>query len=329
MKKLNIGWTVKKIMQKVEKGQILFNHPMQRKSGQWDVDKQSLLIHSLLADYPIPPLYSVQDETDATKYSVLDGKQRLTIIKGYISDEFSLSDVPEVEIDGVQYEVSGLKFSELKEELRQEIEDFNLLMYIFTECSEEDVEEIFYRMNNGVSLTENQKTRAKLGNELLEFVDETLATKFFKEKASFSSLQLKKSEDETCILQTLLLLTDFKFVKFGSDDISKFVKEYRESINQEELERCKNLFVKLDGAFTEKHKLLKKIHIPMFIMALKTSEDMDINFDKFQEWINSFLNNYDAKGTYGQLCSGNTTNREKVIKRLDLINNSLIDYVTQ
>jgi hypothetical protein len=329
MKKLNISWTVKKIMQKVEKEQVLFNHPMQRKSGQWDTNKQSLLIHSLLADYPVPPLYSVQDEGDTSKYSILDGKQRLTIIRNYMKDEFALTDVPEFQIDGVDYEISGLKFSELSEELRQEIEDFNLLMYIFTDCTDEDVEEIFYRMNNGVSLTEDQKTRAKLGSELLKFVDETLDTTFFKDKASFSKLQLKKAEDQTCILQTLMLLTDYKFSKFGNEDISKFVKEFRGDCNTEQLQECKDLFVKLDGAFNEKHKLLKKIHIPSFVMALKTSDDMGIGFHKFKEWIHNFLENYDAKNEYGQLCSGNTTNKEKVVKRLDFINNSLIDYVTQ
>lgn len=326
MKKTSIPFTIKKIMQKIEKENIKFNYCVQRKEDQWSLDKKSLLIHSILGDYPIPPIYTFDDDG---AYQVLDGKQRCTTIKSFINNEFALTDVPEVIMDGEEYEISGLKFSELHEDLQDEINGSSLLMYIFTDCSEDEVSEIFYRLNNGESLTQGQQTRARLGSELISFVDDTLKLPLFKEKADFTKLQLKKSEDETCVLQTLMLLTDYKYKKFGAADILTFVESYRNKCNESELEKYKNLFVKLDEAFVEKHKLLKKIHIPMFVMALKTSEDMEIPFDKFKEWINHFISNYDAKSEYGQLCSGNTTNKEKVLKKLELINNSLIDYAIQ
>lgn len=325
MKKTSIPFTVKKIMQKIEKGNILFNHCVQRKEDQWNLDKKSLLIHSILGDYPIPPVYTYDDDGN---YQVLDGKQRLTTIKSYINGEFALTEVPEVFVDGEEHDISGLRFDELHEELQDEIHGSSLLIYIFTDTSEEEVTEIFYRLNNGEELTRGQQTRAKLGTKLISFVDSTLQLSFFKEKANFTTLQLKKSEDETCVLQTLMLLKDYNFKKFGADDILKFVESYRDNCKSEELERYKNLFIKLDETFTQKHKLLKKIHIPMFVVALKTSEDMGIEFNKFKEWLSNFIDNYDSKSEYAQLCSGNTTNKEKVTKRLELINSSLIEYVT-
>lgn len=328
MEKTSVNFTIKKIMQKVEKGNIRFDcNGVQRKEDQWDLDKKSLLIHSILSNYPVPAIYTYLD--DEGNYQILDGKQRITIIKNYRDNQFALSEVPEAVIDGEEFEISGLRFEELSQELQDEINGFSLLMYIFTDCSEEEVSEIFFRLNNGVPLNAMQQTRAKLGAFLINFVDDTLKLPFFKEKANFTKFQIKKSQNETCLLQTLMLLKEYPYKKFGANDILKFVESYKDTCNKSELEEYKNLFIKLNEAFEKKNKLLKKIHIPMFVMALKTSEEMDIPFDKFKKWINNFVNSYNAKSEYGKLCCGNTTNKEKISRRLELINDSLINYVTQ
>ncbi len=50
-------YTVKKINEGIENKTIVFDHPMQRKAGQWDLEQQSLLIHSILAGFAIPQAY--------------------------------------------------------------------------------------------------------------------------------------------------------------------------------------------------------------------------------------------------------------------------------
>lgn len=206
MNKLSVSWTIKKIVQNIDKGKILFNHLMQRKSNQWSEEQKSLLIHSLVSDYPIPPLYAIQDDTDSSKYSVLDGKQRLINISEYIKNNWSLTeDTPNVLIDGKEYKIAGQFYKELNENVKDELKDASLLMYIFEDCSEDEIEEIFYRLNNGTALTKDQKTRAKLGSNLIKFIDQILELDFFKKKAYFTKYQLRKAEDQTCVLQTLML----------------------------------------------------------------------------------------------------------------------------
>lgn len=325
MKKLSISFTVKKLIQKINNDNIKFNNPLQRKPEQWSQEQKSLLVHSLVSDYPVPPLYAVQDDN---KYSILDGKQRLTVIGDFVKDQWKLSeDMPEVNLNGISYNISGLGFSELDEEIKDELKDASLLMYIFEDCSDEEIEEIFYRLNNGEALTKDQKTRARLGNDLVKFIDNILETEFFKKKAYFTNYQLRRAEDQTCILQTLMLLNNYVYKSFGGNDILKFVQVYRNNFKQEELQLCKDLFNKLNECFTEKNKLIKKIHIPMFVMALKTSQDKEIPFNEFKAWINYFVNNYDSSSKYASYCSGNTTNREKVNKRIELITKDLIGYV--
>jgi hypothetical protein len=331
VKKLNVSWTVKKIVYNIDKGNVLFNHPIQRKSGQWSDEQKSLLIHSLLSDYPVPPLYAVQDQNEnSSKYSVLDGKQRLTVLQNYIKDGWKLmKEMPEVIINETTYDISGLKFSQLPEDAREELESANLLMYIFEDCSDDEIEEIFYRLNNGTALTKDQKTRIRLGDRLARFIDEVLELDFFKTKAYFSPYQLKRAEDQTCILQTLMLLVDYKYKTFNNSDVLEFAEYYRENYKEDDLQECIKLFRLLDNAFTEKHKQIKKINIPMFVMALKATLDMDSSFELYSGWVNKFIDSYNPKCEYAQYCGQGSTHKDKILKRLDLTYNDLIDYISE
>lgn len=125
-------FTVKSIIENTENGNITYDHPMQRKPGQWDNEQQSLLIHSILAGYAVPQAYGLQlyDNYDYA-FSVLDGKQRFTTVYDFVHDEFSLADdMPVVtirkrhvvtddngnkkaEFVNHEYDISALKFSEL------------------------------------------------------------------------------------------------------------------------------------------------------------------------------------------------------------------------
>lgn len=329
MKKLSISWSIKKIMQNINKGNIIFNHPIQRKTGQWTKEQKSLLIHSMLSDYPIPPLYAIKDKMKDNKYSILDGKQRLTIIKDFMEDKFNLLNVPPVIIDDIEFDINGLKFSGLQEELKDELKDVNLLIYIFEDCSEYEIEEIFFRLNNGTALTKDQKTKAKLGAELAMYIDDILNYDLFINKASFSAYQIKRAEDQGCILQTLMLLNEYTTSKYGSNEILKFAVYFRYNHTQSQLDRCKDLFSKLGNAFDKKHKLIKKVNIPMFIMSLKFSEDMEIPFEEFKDWINSFVNKYDTNSEYAYYCGNHTTNKDSVNKRIDLICEDLLEYISK
>lgn len=52
------NWTVSNIKKMYESKQVLsFSHPIQRQSELWNNMQKSLLIHSMLANYPIPNIY--------------------------------------------------------------------------------------------------------------------------------------------------------------------------------------------------------------------------------------------------------------------------------
>ena len=142
LKKANIQWTGKTLRNQIEKGQVSFDCAVQR-NPVWDVSRKSLLIHSMIEGYPIPPFYFSR-RTDG-KYDALDGQQRSLAIKGYLDSDFSLSeDTPTVsDENGYPVAVAGLEISELPEWIQDNIKYYSLTIYYFEDITEEEIAELF------------------------------------------------------------------------------------------------------------------------------------------------------------------------------------------
>jgi hypothetical protein len=348
MQTIEREYTIKAINKGIENGNVRFDHPMQRKPGQWDLDQQSLLIHSVLAGFAVPQAYVLQIfEGDYDSYSVLDGKQRFTTLYDYMHDCFKLSaNTPSVNIrrrriidgeDGqrkqenivVEYELAGKLFSELNENLKEKMEEKVLSCVMLVDCTDEEIEEQFYRLNNGTPLTKDQKTRVLLGDDLSEFVDKVEATEFFdakENKSYFTSLQRKRGEIQTCILQTLMLVMDYPFKNFNNDATMEFAKWFRGNHKISDLEYCEELFVKLNMAIPKgdkPHKLMKKTNIPILAYHIQTIDEMGVSLEKYGEWIIKFLNSYTPDCEYASYCGQGATSKTKVMARLEYVEKQL------
>lgn len=190
LKRANITWTAKQLAKMKQKGTINFDNSVQR-GYVWDVDRKSLLIHSMLVGYPIPPLYAAKNENT---YDMLDGKQRTSSIGDYLEDSYALGDVPAVELeDGTVADISGKLFSELPEELRDVILSYSLTVYYFDGITEDEVAEMFYRLNNGKAMTAIELTRVKAKS--LAAIKALAAHKIFKDALTEKALAKYTNED--------------------------------------------------------------------------------------------------------------------------------------
>ena len=167
LKKANIQWSGKTLRNQIEKGQVSFDCAVQR-NPVWDVSRKSLLIHSMIEGYPIPPFYFAR--RDDGKYDALDGQQRSLAIKGYLDGEFPLSeDMPAVtDENGYPVIITGMMFPELPEWAQDNIKDYSLTIYYFEGITEEEIAELFFRINNGKPLTSVELTRVK-AKSILKF----------------------------------------------------------------------------------------------------------------------------------------------------------------
>ena len=171
MKKSTTPQNIKTLKKWYEAGTLNTDHPVQRVSGIWNNLQQSLLIHSVLSDFIIPPLYMLKEKVDKTTvYHLLEGKQRVTSLFSFINEEYSLHPkTPKVVLDGKEYVIALKKFSELEEELKDEILGYFFTIYQIEEASEEEVEESFARLNSGTALSKIQLSRPKMGTVLADW----------------------------------------------------------------------------------------------------------------------------------------------------------------
>lgn len=163
-----------------------------------------------------------------------------------------------------------------------------LSIIVLADCTDEEIEDQFYRLNNGTALTKDQKTRVLLGDELAAFVERVEASEFFSEdshKTCITPLQRKRGEIQTTILQTLVLVMDYPFKNFNNDTIMEFAKWFRVNHNESDLEYCEELFDKLNTAVPasdKPNKLMKKTTIPILAYHIQTIDELGISLERWK-----------------------------------------------
>lgn len=160
MKRFNMDTSVKALVNMMGSDEINFDCAVQR-NKVWDLEKKSLLIHSLLYGYTVPPFYLTKNE-DGT-FDSLDGKQRSNCLYDFMNNDFVLSAKMPVVYDdeGMEYEFAGKTYQELPEWAQDKIKDYMLSIYYYEDMNSDEIREFFFRLNNGKPLTSIELSRAK------------------------------------------------------------------------------------------------------------------------------------------------------------------------
>lgn len=323
-----------------EKKVLSFDHPIQRKSEQWSDTQKSLLIHSMLANYPVPNIYVLREDSQELdeknkpvfNYFVMDGKQRLTSVLSYIWGEFPLDEnIPAIIIEDVEYQIAGKYFCDLEEPVQYEIKRYKFDIIAFEECSNREIEEIFFRLNNSTPLTKSQVAKAKVGVEIAELINELLTSKFFTTSCNFSKAQLKASDDQKVLIQSMMLLDtnnvpDFELKDFSENSILEYSESIRGTYTDKQSNILKSAIQYLTDAFPEKNKQLRKISIPTLVYMADIAEDKEIKPMYFRQWFEFFTEEDELMEDYKTFCSTGSTKLEKVQGRLAVMTKSFCKY---
>jgi len=178
------------LMLYLEKNKICTNPTYQRYSDIWSINKKQLLIDSILNGFDIPKLYFIESPTDENckrnRYAVIDGKQRLEAIWGFMSGNFPLADDflyredPDVEARGLSYNELAQKYPRLK----AKFDGHALSVVVIKTDDMEVVEEMFSRLNEGEPLSASEKRNA-MGGPIPPLVRELAKHKYFKSTVPF------------------------------------------------------------------------------------------------------------------------------------------------
>lgn len=353
MEKRTQNYNLEEIIERMDKKKLSFDYPIQRESGQWDKSQKSLLIDSILNGFFLPEIYIIREGTeDFAPMSVLDGKQRLTTLYEFAKDGFALSnDLDDVTIMDISfddnkkpikeertYAIANKKFSELDPELQKTFNKYKLEVKLLAGFSDEQIEDQFFRLNNGCTFTKSQKANVKLGTELAGKIKEIEECDFFENRAVFSNLQRKRGEVVSCILQSMMLLSDFEYRSFAASEVVRYADYLNENPDHDLIDRTKDLFDRLFCVLPPYDKeidknCLKKIHIPILINNLDTIDKLDVDYDLTDDEYTQFLEKWfevwnDTSG-YLDFCGQGSTGRTKVEGRIETMKKELREYAMQ
>jgi len=312
--KFNRTVTPKWVSKNVEK--IRFDLAIQR-NEVWDSDRKSLFIHSLIVGYSIPYFYA-QDNGDDYLW-MLDGKQRMTTIYKFMNGEFELSpNTPNVG----EIEVAGLKYEDLPEEFKDEILTTNLYINTYKNMTEDERDEMFLRLNNGMALTKIELTRVMASSKIMDYVKEIAQKQFFK-TIVLNDNQRNRFIDEELILQIMSLVYENNAVSLSSKSIAEFALKIKEiGISDEQMEMMRKVSDYLNDALPIQEKFMKKINIPMIFFCAKKAIEDGVSHEKFGGFIQKFFSGERGKSIsfkYNDATSSSSAKIENVRIRLNEI----------
>lgn len=299
----------------IESGKYNMKHKLQRKEGQWNNRQRGELIDSMLRSYPLDPIRCEVKE-DTIGY-VFDGIQRSTNIRDFLQDVFSLpKSLKPVTLDGIEYEIAGKKFSELEENVQDKIKNYEILIYNFINCTEEDIREMYRRQNSGKQLSGTQKRTAIESDELSRVVFALADHAFFTKV--LSPTQMKRDVPRDIIRETLMLVetnNENDFTSFKAKDIDAFVIWYGDNLNEEKFAILTDVLDKFDESFDEIKIAITSL--PMILYSGYRILKDKKSFSRLVESIKEFVENYDSNEEYKKYVTDGTNSRENVRGRFD------------
>ena len=253
-------FSIRQIFEMLEEGEIDLSPDFQRGFVWTDISRKSRLIESLLLRIPLPVFYFAQDEEGL--FQVVDGVQRLTVIKSFLNNEFKLKNLEDLtDCEGKWYKHPNLpKEESLTGMYTRRIEQTQLYINIIDPQTPDKVKfDIFKRINTGGKVLNNQEMRNCLANSRTRELLRSLATSEEFLKATRGSISHVRMADEELIL---------RFVAFYLiDEGLSYISEYKGG---------------MDELLDETVNLLNKADLSLFIALKKEFANAMINaFDIF------------------------------------------------
>ncbi len=150
-------FSIYELLRKYKQGKLTLDVSFQRREV-WSEKQKCELIESILMGLPLPIFYFKQ--LDNSSYVVVDGKQRLSALFAYLSNEFALKNLKILDF------LNTKKFKDLEDELgiyQSQLEDFQIYSHVILPPTPDKILfDIFDRVNRGGTKLNKQEIRNAL-----------------------------------------------------------------------------------------------------------------------------------------------------------------------
>ena len=246
--------------------------------------QKQLLIDSILRGYDLPKVYWRKVHSKPDKYDVVDGQQRLRAIWTFFDGDFKLPKDADP-IDGVS--IANLAYKELPDELRKTFDVYNLNIVVMDSIDEDEVRDMFLRLQNGTTLKAQEKRNAYPG-KMRDYVHKLADHDFFN-KVGFKN---RRFTYDLIVAQLICLEKVGGPTNVKNADLNKMYKQEKDFDEQSETAKSVERTLKiLNEIFKEKTPELERYNVISLYCVLRElqleyvlSEVKDKLFDWFIEF---------------------------------------------
>jgi hypothetical protein len=171
-------WTVGTILEQIKEGNINLDPEFQRRNA-WNDEKRSGLIESLIVGIPVPQLVFAENPAKRKSYIVIDGRQRLLTIDGFVNTDIEFWGKPVLQnlklrkdLNGETHESLAVNHKDAHRELTNA--DVRCAVIASREAANDLLYYVFFRLNSGsVSLSTQELRQALSRGEFSRYLSKT------------------------------------------------------------------------------------------------------------------------------------------------------------
>ena len=323
MIKANISWSCKQITKMFNNGVLKFDNIIQR-SYVWENKRKSDLIHSLIEGYPVPPFYARKVDG---KYDFLDGKQRMNAIAGFINGDYYLEGIPEITYldengEKVTEDLNDVNFENLPESVQDAIKDYTLTIYYYEDITDEQIRELFRKLNNGKPLSTKEKNIANMIDiaNITELGKHELFERMLSDKAIDARKQLP-----IVMKMWAMLNKEIKDVSFDGKSFNELVSStVTTEEERQEIVDVMDYYINAYNLVPERvtvdrfalKKMVNETNVVSLVPFVKKAIENAVSEELFADWLGElFTKEKTVSYEYGEVCKSGAAKNSSVVKR--------------
>lgn len=251
--------------------------PKYQRRFRWDDIRKSKLIESFLMNVPIPPIFLNED--DFGKYSIIDGKQRLSAISEFVTGNLTLKGL------NVFSDLNGKNLFDLPVEFQNSVKiRATIRAIIILRQSDKDIKyEVFQRLNTGGVKLNAQEIRnsafpGSLNDKIIQLSESNNFHKMLGVKSKTKSKIYQEMKDAELVLRFFAMKDTWKDYAGGLKRILDSYMDYNKDMKTPKITILEKQFIETlnavqivfgnDGAFRrwmpDNEKWKQQVSAPLF-----------------------------------------------------------------
>tara|TARA_B110000881_G_C18539853_1_gene497917 strand:+ start:78 stop:1301 length:1224 start_codon:yes stop_codon:yes gene_type:complete len=241
-------------------------NPDYQRPSVWPLSNKQLLIDTVFRGLDIPKFY--WKEIDEDHFEVIDGQQRIRAIWEYHDNKFKLAKDTDP-VDGE--EIKDKYYKDLSPKMKKKFTMYQIdVVTVYDSKNEDEIREMFLRLQNGISLKSQEKRNA-MGGNMRDFVINCSKHKFFVEKVGFKDLRLAH---QLVTAQMILLELNDGATDIRNSNLNNMYKDQKEfNASSPEAKKVLRTLDYLNKIFKDNTPELKPHYAVTFYLLISTLMD--------------------------------------------------------